>query len=466
MFLSSLAAAFVLLAADPAEVRVGAAAVVITPPLGIPLAGYYSERGASAVHDDLYARALVMESQGTKVALVGLDLGSTARHFIEAARSEIEATTGIPPAHVMISGSHTHTGPILARTSRRYDAQGGQNERATTYMDKLPGLIAQSVREANSKLAPAKISAATGRVEGLAFNRRFHMRDGSVGWNPGKLNPNIVRPAGPTDPELPVVFFEGARARPLATYANFAIHLDTVGGTEISADAPGTLYKLLAAATDPEMVTVYTTGCCGDINHYNVSRNVPQKGHAEAARIGTILAANVLRTIENLRAVAPSRIRVRSEMVKLPLPTIDPAEVEPARLVAERVRNRENPAPKFLEQVHAFKVLDVVGREGKPQEVEVQVVALGDDLAWVSLPGEIFVELGLQIKQGSPFRQTMIAELANGSIGYIPNRIAYPQGNYEVVSSRCGEGSGEMLVDVALRLLRGLYDEEAKTRGK
>jgi hypothetical protein len=93
-------------------------------------------------------------------------------------------------------------------------------------------------------------------------------------------------------------------------------------------------------------------------------------------------------------------------------------------------------------------------------------VAMGDELAWVSLPGEIFVELGLQIKQGSPFRQTMIAELANGSIGYIPNRIAYPQGNYEVLSARCGEGSGELLVDAALRLLRGLYDEEVKARGK
>ena len=77
--------------------------------------------------------------------------------------------------------------------------------------------------------------------------------------------------------------------------------------------------------------------------------------------------------------------------------------------------------------MQAFKVLDVAGREGRPHEVEVQVVTLGDDLAWVSLPGEIFVELGLEIKQGSPFRQTMIAELANGSIGYIPNRVAYPR---------------------------------------
>ena len=87
----------------------------------------------------------------------------------------------------------------------------------------------------------------------------------------------------------------------------------------------------------------------------------------------------------------------------------------------------------------------------------MQVVALGDDLAWVSLPGEIFVELGLAIKQDSPFQHTIIAELANGAIGYIPSRRAYAQGNYEVVSARCAEGSGERLVDAAVRILKGLH---------
>jgi hypothetical protein len=466
MFTACLISALALVAADAGQMQIGAATVAITPPLGVPMAGYYSERGATAVHDDLLSHALVLESQGTKAALVTLDLVSTSRPFVEEARQEIERTTDIPAAHVMISASHTHTGPILARTSQRYDAQGGQQERATSFMTKLPGLIAQSVREANARLTPVKVSAAVGRVDGLAFNRRFHMQDGSVGWNPGKLNPNIVRPAGPTDPDLPVVLFEGAKARPLAAYVNFAIHLDTVGGTEISADAPGTVSRLLAAAIEPDLVTVYATGCCGDINHINVSRSGPQKGHAEAARIGTLIAAGVLRALENARPVAPGPIRIRSEMVSLPLPEIEAADVEEAQKIAERVRSHAMPAPKFMEQVKAFKVLDIARRDGKPQEVEVQVVTLGDDLAWVSLPGEIFVELGLAIKQGSPFRQTMIAELANGSIGYIPNRVAYPQGNYEVVSARCGEGSGEKLVDTALRLLREVYEEERASRRK
>ncbi len=94
----------------------------------------------------------------------------------------------------------------------------------------------------------------------------------------------------------------------------------------------------------------------------------------------------------------------------------------------------------------------------------MQVVALGDQVAWVSLPGEIFVELGLAIKQDSPFKHTIVAELANGSIGYIPARRSYAQGNYEVVSARCAEGSGERLVDAAVGLLKALHREATAGR--
>ena len=101
-------------------------------------------------------------------------------------------------------------------------------------------------------------------------------------------------------------------------------------------------------------------------------------------------------------------------------------------------------------------MLDVAARKGAPFEVEVQVITLGQQLALVSLPGEVFVELGLSIKQASPFAYTMIAELANGSIGYIPNKPAYAEGNYEVVSARCAEGAGELLVTAAVLPARWL----------
>jgi neutral ceramidase len=141
-------------------------------------------------------------------------------------------------------------------------------------------------------------------------------------------------------------------------------------------------------------------------------------------------------------------------LVRLDLAPVTPADLAQASNIVARLS--VNPPPKFLDQVFAFKVLDVAARKGEPHEVEVQVVALGDEIAWVSLPGEIFVELGLAIKEKSPFKHTLIAELANGAIGYIPTARAYDEGNYEPISARCAKGSGEKLQEAAIRLLTEL----------
>ncbi|QDU38153.1 Neutral ceramidase precursor [Maioricimonas rarisocia] len=445
-----------------AELKVGAAAVDITPQIGTPMAGYYNLRASEGVHDPLHAKVIVLDAGVQRAALIGLDLISTTQWMTDESRRLIEEQTGIPGDHVMLTATHAHTGPILSKSSRRYDVFGATNDLAVQYMSRLPDKIAEGVRTAVERLEPATVSTASGVEEQLAFNRRFFMTDGSVGWNPGKLNPRIVREAGPVDPEVPVVYFADADGNPLATYVNYAMHLDTVGGTQFSADAPATLAGLLAAVKGDSMVTLFTPGCCGDVNHVNVRSSLPQKGPEEAARIGTHLAANVLRSYERLEPVASTPLRIRREVVELPLPEVSDADFAAAEETLRRFKDPgEGRRPPFREVVNAFKVVDVVEREGRPFEVEVQTIALGDSIAWVSLPGEIFTELGITIKQGSPFDRTIVAELSNGSIGYIPNREAYPQGEYEVISARCAAGSGEILVDTALDSLRELYAEHA-----
>jgi len=435
------------------ELRVGAAFVLITPPAGIPMAGYYSERGAQGVHDELHAKAIVLDAAGTTAALVALDLITTPRDLVEDARREIERATRIPAANVMISATHSHTGPVLDRNS----AFGGKSNLVARYRAELPAKIADAVSQAKSRLVPAKLSAARGLESSIAFNRRYHMKDGTVGWNPGKRNPNILKPAGPIDPDVPVVFFESTDRKPLATYVNYAVHLDNIAAPLISADMPATLSHCLAEYKGPEMVTLFTAGCCGDVNHIDVNWGGEQRGFGNAARMGTILAAEVLRAWPRLRPIESSGLRIKSAGVDLPLPKLEAGDVEKAREIMARVEDPRAKRPSFLEMVWAFKVRDVAARNGRPQGVEVQVAALGNEVAWVSLPGEIFTELGLAIKQDSPFPHTIIAELANGSIGYIPSRRAYAQGNYEVVSARCAEGSGERLVDAAVKMLKELH---------
>jgi len=440
------------------ELRVGAAATVITPEVGTPLAGYYSLRPAEGVLDDLFAKALVFEQDGATAALVALDLLAFSRTTALAAREAIEKETGIPGAHVMLSATHQHTGPVLTRDSPRDDLDGASSAPGTEYTRRLPGLIAQAVREAQAKLAPARALATKTRIENLAYNRRFWMEDGTVAWNPPKLESRIVAPAGPHDPEVGMLHFTtaGKTPAPLAIYVNYAMHPDTTGGRKISADYPGVLARALSLAKGPEMVTLFANGCCGNLNHRNVWWADPQSSPQETARLGNILAGAVCAAFPQLGEIETSAPRIRHAIVRLASVEISEADRVEAREELQRTRAGKG---KFMAQVKAFRVLDIDARGGKPWEVEVQVIALGSDVAFVSLPGEIFVELGLAIKAASPFKHTYIAELANGSIGYIPDRKAYAQGNYEPLSARCAAGSGEQLVETAIRLLRELHPQ-------
>ena len=413
------------------------------------MAGYYYVRLNEGVHDDLHAKTLVLEKDGVKAALVALDMGNIPRRFVDAARIEIGKTTGVPGANVMISATHSHTGPEMGSRLRGITSETEKIVRE--YYADLPRRIAESVRLAEADLQPARVRTTTAQENSVSFIRRYYMSDGTVGWNPGKLNPKIVRPTGSIDPDLPVLVFESAAGKPLAVYVNFACHLDTVGGRQYSADYAYALSRAISEVKGADVLTVFTIGAAGNINHVDVRTREPQKGHAEAARIGTILAADVLKAWPNLKPVEAGALRVSRETVPLPPAAYDRAWVGKAKEILARYG--QPGADPFLEQVQAFKVMELEQRDGKPIQAEVQTVTLGKEIAWVGMPGEIFVEHGRALKAGSPFPQTILAELANDALGYVPDRKAYPQGAYEVVSARVGPGSGEMMVASAVKQL-------------
>src|SRR5205809_1103815 len=159
--------------APAADLRIGSAAIVITPPLGTPLAGYYETRISDAVHDDLYAKALVIECGGNRAAMVSCDLISMPITVAAEARKIIEQQTGLKPDQVKISATHAHTGPILPGRTARETSDGPGGDLAQEYVQQLPGLIAASVKQAIDKLAPATASAAIGREDRLSVNRRY-----------------------------------------------------------------------------------------------------------------------------------------------------------------------------------------------------------------------------------------------------------------------------------------------------
>jgi neutral ceramidase len=431
------------------DLKIGSASVKITPPQGTPMAGYYFDRGADGVHNDLFAKAVVFAKDGVKAALVTCDLIAAPEYLVKKIREAAEKQTGIKGDYIMISATHSHTGPVIPSKMSGYSEQ--KNKIHEKYLNDLPGLIAESIKLANASLTIAKASVGTGYEETISFNRRFFMKDGTVGWNPGKLNPAIIKPAGPIDPQVYVLYAETADGKPISTYVNFALHLDNVGGTEISADVPYTVSSILAKMKGSEMVTLYANGCCGNINHLNVKSKDPQKGHDEAKRIGTVLSGEVLKTYTRLQSFTIDKIAAKKEIIYLPLADVRQEELPAAKEVISRQGKPD--APKFIELVNAYKVVDVLNLKGAPVAAELQVIALGNECAVVALPGEIFTEIGMYIKSRSPFLNTIVVELANGNIGYVPDRKAYIEGNYEPLSARCGAGSGELMAENAIRML-------------
>ncbi len=440
---------FLVGTASAQSLRVGVSEVDITPPVGAPLAGYYTNRLATGTHDPLHAKAMVIEHGSTKVAMVACDLVSLPRELSQQARAIVEKKIGLDGDHIMITATHAHTTPVILTNPSRYNLEGEPKRIAEEYTKALPEKIAQAILLADAGLVPARMRAAVGEENTLGFNRRYFMKDGSVGWNPGKLNPNILRPAGPVDHAVPVLFFESSDgAKPLAAYVNFGVHQDTTGGLEFSADYSYTLGRVLKMAEGDSFFTLFTIGAAGNVNHLDVSRKGPQSGFNEAARIGAVLAGEVLKTIQTAPVVPDPVICISDKIISIPVPRYTEAEVQQAERI-QSTYGKPNAAP-FLDLVKAARVLELNARHGKPLDAEVQVFTFGNQVAVVGFPGEMFAEFGLTLHQDSPFPVTVVAELANGAYTYIPNRVAYEEGNYEPTASRLPAGSGEKLVDSAL----------------
>jgi hypothetical protein len=253
-----------------------------------------------------------------------------------------------------------------------------------------------------------------------------------------------------------VLFRDRRQRQPFASLTVFALHLDTTGGTEYSADYPFYLERSTRAKLGDDFLSIFGAGTCGDINHIDVSTNRLQKGGDESQRIGKTLSETVLTALPELQAANKPSLAVRYTKVFAPLQEFNEEQIARARERMARVGSKEL---SFLEQVESYKILDVQemrARFGRMLPMEVQAFRLDDDTIVVGLPGEVFVELGLAIKQASPFGNTLVVELCNNDIGYVPTKKAFVEGSYEVVNSRVQSGGGEMLVEAAARLLKEL----------
>jgi neutral ceramidase len=439
-----------------AQLKAGVAITDITPPAGYRMSGYFNERLSTGTSNPLHAKAIVLRQGNESAAIVSCDIIGLPLDVTSRARKEAAAQTGIPVSNILIAATHSHTGPLYFGALRKHFhdaavAQHGSDPcEKVDYPAQLVAEIVKAVTKANTKTGPVRLEAGSAEQHGLSFNRRFHMKNGTVRFNPGVLNPDIVRAAGPIDPEVGIVFFhDGDGSGVRAAMVNFALHLDTVGGTMYAADYPYYLEQPLRNKYGEQLVCLFGTGTCGDINHIDVT----QKERLKTDYIGHALAETVCAKAGSLEALSAPALAVRSAVVEVPLQHYGPEKVAWARENVSKIGTREL---SFLEQVEAYKILALEMRGGRTMPLEVQVFRLSSDVAIVGLPGEVFVDLGLAIKRASPFATTLVIELCQDAPGYIPTKKAFAEGSYETVNSRVAPGGGEMMVETAIRLLQEL----------
>jgi hypothetical protein len=373
-----------------------------------------------------------------------LDIIAIERPEALRARELIATRTGIPPANVLVSCTHTHQGP----TTIHYAAC----DWPTDYMEALPRRIADVVTAASGALTPVEWGVAVAEERTVGHYRRVRLKDGRV-RNTWQLPPGaeIAGPLGETDPDLTTLAFRTAQT-PKALVLNYACHATCRGDGRWSANYPGALAANVGPALGiaPEQI-LYTAGAAANTNPLI----------EDASEFGATLARVVPPVWPSIEWRSSGRIVVREKLLSLPHRQVDRF---PFAHVEEVWNNRGGPLGFALSlKYYANEYARLVRRGQGPEETALQVLAL-DDVALIAIPGELFVELGREIKQRSPFRTTVIVTLANDWVGYIPHRAAFEEGGYETIyasQSRLAPEAGELVVEASLDLLREAADYRA-----
>lgn len=429
--------------ATPASVfRAGFAERDISPELGEQAPGGYGKAYHRVFHDACKARAAVFDDGTNIVAVVGLDALLIRRPTVEEIRRRITQRTGIPGDHIMIAASHTHAGgPTGMVLEGEYDDESDFVKKMAyemtvfgpaAYLEKVTAGITDAVVEAFEKRTDATANAGYGMAEGVAFNRRFRMRTGYTMTHPGVGNPDIIEPAGPTDPQVGVLgaWHEG---KLIGCVVNFACHA-TTGPGGISADYVYYLENTIRGAFGDDVIVVFVAGMAGDVTQVNnqTPYNITQFGERASRLVGGTVGAAAAAKLMELE-VATSNVMPVSAMSN---------ELQIARRVprAERTEAAYRLAEQDPATVDATEwtfakelvLLDTRIKREPVAPVEVQAIQIGPCVL-LSCPAEYFVQYGLEIKAGSPFPVTFPVSLANDCIGYVPTEEAFSPrgGGYE-----------------------------------
>ena len=442
--------------------RAGFGRTNITPPMGISISGYYIPRNADGILDDLEATALAVELDGKAVILISLDHLHIKQGLATELRGMIAKATGVEADAVFIHCTHTHTGPHLSD-----ETDEELNKRHTDFVITR---VIDAATFAMADLKPAKMGFGIGQAPGVAFVRRFRMKDGSVRTNPGVNNPDIVHPIGDIDERVSVVRFDREGAESLVL-VNFGNHPDVVGGCKISADWPGLTRRTVEKAID-NTKCIFFNGAQGDINHVNVHPKAGDlndmfidfddvsRGYGHSKYIARVVTGGVLQAYDKVEYVDVENIDFMVKRIELPsqMPTADEIP-EAIRIndLHEAGRDSELPYEGMMlttvvaDAARKIRLMNGPETFGMPLSgIKIGPVAL------IGIPGEPFNGIGKAIKDTEGYGLIIPCCLTNGGEGYFPMQDAYDEGGYEARSSNFKAGVAEHLITEAKTMLKDM----------
>jgi len=469
----------VLCAAEaPPLMKVGFAERDITPEIGMEAPGGYGKAYHRSLHDPCKVRAAVFDDGTRRVALVGIDALAVRRPLVEAVRRKIHQSTGIEPEAILIGASHSHSsGPTCMILPGEYDhasplvrslAYEKSSNADPRYLAMVERQLVEAVCEANASRTEARCGVGKGIEDQVAFNRRFRMRNGLSFTHPGQLNPDIVEPAGPIDPEVGVVGVWNKQGKCIGCVVNYACHA-TCNPGGISANWIYYLEQTIRGAMGPDCVVVFLQGACGDVTQVD-NRNpyVNLAGEDWARFVGGRVGAEAVKVLLSMARgrLAPVDFRVKLLTMKRRVPSPERVKkcLELVQQPPEKVGHTEWTFAKEI------VLLDALLAKHPTAQVEIQAVQIGP-VVFVTNPAEFFCQLGLDIKSGSPFPFTFPVELANDCVGYVPTEEALgPRGGgYETrltSYSNLEPAAGRKMVEAGLELARQMKPGPVPERPK
>ncbi len=451
----------------------GFSRVNITPMLGIPVSGYFVERYADGVLDELEINALALSCGDDKVVMLTADLVGIKQDLSKRYREHIAEVCNIPVEAVYLHATHTHTGPATRYESERNGKTEESirgDELVTEYIEILYHKFADAAKMAFDDLKPAKMGYAVGKASNIAFVRRYIMKDGSIRTNPGVNNPDIVRPVGDIDDRVNVVRFdqEGGQSLVLANVGN---HPDVVGGCKISADWPGLTRRSFEKAIDNTRC-IFFNGCQGDVNHVNVKPwpgflndtfedfdNV-SRGYGHAIHMSRVVAGAIMQVFDKVAYTDVDSIRYAQKVLNVPSNMPTPEEIpEAERIDALHKAGRDDELP--YEGMMLTTVVAEAGRKLRLKDgpesfpMTLSSIAIGN-IVFAGIPGEPFNGISKGIKSAEGWDLILPCCIVNGYEGYFPMIDSYNEGGYEAGSSNFKAGVAELIIDESIKLMQTL----------